>query len=440
MPGGTWQGQLQVPGAQLRIVFDIEVAESGLAAKMASPDQGANNIPVEQVSWKDDTLTLRVGTVGGLYRGVWNKDSLRIAGHWFQSGGTFPLVLKKATGTAMREIRPQDPVRPFPYTEDSVRYPGLSAAVTIGATLTLPAGEPPFPAVILISGSGAQNRDEEIMQHRPFLVLSDYLTRRGIAVLRYDDRGVGESTGPVANATTADFADDALAGFRYLKTRKEIHPAKIGLAGHSEGGLIAPMVYGQAPDIAFMVLMAAPGLPGKQILREQSRYLLRQTGAGEEDIRLALQRNEEIYALVKTSRDSAVLADEIKAILFADPLKQGNIDTTTQNGIVRQYLQPWFRFFLHYDPRPNLEKLRCPVLAINGSKDIQVEAKENLEAIASAIASAGNNKAVIRELPGLNHLFQTAVSGDVSEYAKIAETFSPAALQTIGDWIIQNVR
>lgn len=407
---------------------------------MASPDQGATNIPVEQVSWRDDTLTLRVTAIGGLYRGVWNRDSLQIDGHWSQSGAVFPLVLKRGVPTARSEGRPQDTVRPFPYKEDSVHYPGLSSAITIGATLTLPTGKPPFPAVVLISGSGQQDRNETIMQHRPFLVLSDYLTRRGIAVLRYDDRGVGESSGPVEKATTLDFADDAQAGVRYLKTRKEIDPARIGLAGHSEGGLIAPIVYHREPDIAFVVLMAAPGLPGKRILLEQAHYQLRKAGTGEEATRQALRLQETIYALLDSDHDSTTLAREIIAALSADTLQQGLRDSTTQKMIARQYLHPWFRFFLQYDPRSSLEKVRCPVLAINGSKDVQVNAKENLKAIADALGKAGNKKLTIQELPGLNHLFQTAATGDVSEYAKISETFAPSALQLIGDWILRTVR
>ena len=263
---GTWMGNLKVPGGlELRIVFNISTNPDGsLKASMDSPDQGVSGIPVESVSYKDGNLNLDVKSIGGSFEGIYKENNKTIEGEWKQAGSAFPLVLNRIE-KAPDIHRKQDPIKPYPYTEEEVVYENKEAGIKLAGTLTLPQSGGPFPAVILITGSGPQNRNEEIMGHRPFLVLSDYLTRRGIAVLRVDDRGIGGSTGNFSQATTEDFAGDVLTGIEFLKNRKEIDPSRIGLIGHSEGGLIAPMVAVKSPDIAFIVLMAAPGVTGEEI-------------------------------------------------------------------------------------------------------------------------------------------------------------------------------
>jgi len=310
--------------------------------------------------------------------------------------------------------------------------------------LTLPYLKGPFPAALLISGSGAQDRDETALGHKPFLVLADYLTHRGIAILRVDDRGVGGSTGDFAQATSEDFAGDVLAGVEYLKSQKEIDPQKIGLIGHSEGGIIAPMVAAQSPpDVAFIVMMAGTGLNGEQVLYLQGALLARANGASEETIDKLGVLQERIYAVLKQEKDDDAAAEKLREI-FADAqlqLSKEEKEKMLFGSFVKVIkIIPWYRYLLTFDPRPTLMTVKCPVLAINGEKDLQVPPKENLYAIEEALKTGGNKDYTVKELPGLNHLFQTAETGAVSEYAEIEETISPTALKVIGDWIREETR
>jgi len=344
-------------------------------------------------------------------------------------------------------LRPQEPKKPYPYIERQVEYTNLKAGVKLVGTLTLPSDKGPFPAVLLITGSGPKDRNETVFGHRPFLVLADYLTRQGIAVLRVDDRGVGESTGDFSQATSEDFASDVLAGREYLKTRKEINPEQIGLIGHSEGGLIAPMVAVKSPDVAFIVLMAGTGLTGEEILYLQGALISRAMGVSEEDIAKNRQFNEKIFSLIKEEKDEKTIEEKLRQMFMAD-WAELNEEEKKAIGDPEVYLKaqlqsllsPWLKFFLTYDPKPTLSKVKCPVLAINGEKDLQVPPKENLSAIEEALVAGGNKNFTVEELPGLNHLFQTAQTGVPSEYAKIEETISPIALKIIGDWILEQTR
>lgn len=299
----------------------------------------------------------------------------------------------------------------------------------------------------MISGSGPQDRNETIFGHKPFLVIADYLTRRGIAVLRVDDRGVGGSTGNFAEATTKDFASDALAEVEYLKTRKEINPRKIGLIGHSEGGLIAPMVAVVSPDIAFIVLMAAPGLTGEQILYKQSALIVKVNGATEKEISRELNLMKKLYSVVKRVKDNTAAAKELRQIYegyYESPAgkkkKESNNYTQIINRQIKALTSPWFRYFLTYNPVPALEKIKCPVLAIDGEKDLQVPPEEDLQIIKKALEKGGNKNFEIKEFPNLNHLFQPAKTGSPLEYSKIEETISPLVLKTISNWILKIVK
>jgi pimeloyl-ACP methyl ester carboxylesterase len=314
--------------------------------------------------------------------------------------------------------------------------------------LTLPSDKGVFPAVLLISGSGPQDRNETIYNHHPFLVLADYLTRQGIAVLRVDDRGVGESTGDFSQATSEDFASDVLAGVEYLKTCKEIDPKKIGLIGHSEGGLIAPMVAVKSPDVAFIVLMAGTGLTGEEISYLQGALIAKAMDASEEDIAKNRRFNEKIFSVIKEEKDKKMAEERLHQMFmeYWEKMSEEEKNIIGDIGDPEEYLEaqlqnllsPWLKFFLTYDPKPTLSKLKCPVLAINGEKDLQVPPKENLSAIEEALVAGGNKNFIVKELPGLNHLFQTAQTGVPSEYAKIEETISPIALKIITDWILEH--
>ncbi|MGB6371482.1 MAG: alpha/beta fold hydrolase [Atribacterota bacterium] len=442
---GIWEGKLKVPGTELRIVFNISKNPDGaLTSTMDSPDQGVTGIPVEEVIFKDNTLRLEVKSVGGVFEGKVSENFLVIEGEWKQSGGTFPLTVNRVD-KAVEILRPQVPKKPYPYIEKKVAYTNLKAGVKLVGILTLPSDKGVFPAVLLITGSGPQDRNETVSGHRPFLVLADYLTRQGIAVLRVDDRGVGESTGDFSQATSEDFASDVLAGVEYLKTFKEIDPNKIGLIGHSEGGLIAPMVAVKSPDVAFIVLMAGPGLTGEEILYLQGALISRAMGVSEEDIVKNRQFNEKIFSVIKEEKDKKNTEERLHQMFMEDWEKMSEEEKSMIDDPevfiktqLQSLLSPWLKFFLTYDPKPTLSKVKCPVLAINGEKDLQVPPKENLNAIEEALVAGGKKNFTVKELPGLNHLFQTAQTGVPSEYIKIEETISPIALKIITDWIFEH--
>lgn len=444
---GIWQGVLKISGIELRIIFKINKQKNdSLSATLDSPDQGAKDIPVSAVFFENDSLRLEVKVVNGNYKGFLKTDDVVIEGTWSQGGMSLPLDLKRIE--KMPELkRPQMPKKPYPYYEEEVKYQNEKAGIKLAGTLTTPKTEGQFPAVILISGSGAQDRDETIFEHRPFLILADYLTRLGIAVLRADDRGVGGSTGNISLSTSEDFAGDVLAGVELLKNRKEIDSKKIGLIGHSEGGIIAPMVAAKSDDIAFIVLMAGTGLTGEEILYLQAALIMKAQGV--DDVKIADNRDqqEKMFAVMKQEIDSLKAAQKLRDILKKSLAEIGNDEKEKMGGAdaqidvqIKQVMNPWFRFFLTYDPKATLKKVKCPVLAINGEKDLQVPPKENLTAIEDALKQGGNSNYTIKELAGLNHLFQTAKTGSPSEYGKIEETISPTALKVMGDWILEQTK
>jgi pimeloyl-ACP methyl ester carboxylesterase len=329
---------------------------------------------------------------------------------------------------------------PYPYKAEEVRYENKAAGVTLAGTLTIPDAKGPFPAVILLTGSGQQNRDEEIFQHKPFLVLSDYLTRRGIAVLRSDDRGIGQSTGDFEKSTTGDFDDDALAGVEYLKTRGDINPRCIGLIGHSEGGMIAPIAAVKSRDVAFIVMLAGPGLSFGETVIGQILQMLEKRGTPKENLPAVRDWYLQMYAVVAKPTDNAAAEKELRGLYAKmDEKTRQDINWPPERfeGSLPGLLNPWWRYAMAYSPKATLMKVKCPVLAMNGEKDTQVPASENLKAIEEALNAGKNKRFVVKEMPGLNHMFQTAQTGDESEYVKIEETLSPAAMQTVADWILQ---
>jgi len=342
--------------------------------------------------------------------------------------------------------RPQEPVKPYPYNEEEVVYENRNAGVRLAGTLTMPRSGGQFPAVILITGDGQQDRDEAVLGHRPFLVLADNLTRRGIAVLRVDDRGIGGSTGNFSMATSEDFAGDVLAGVEYLKSRKDIDPKQIGLIGHSEGGWIAPMAATRSQDVAFVVMMAGPGLKGEELRYLQSNRLHKANGVSNETISRERVLMERTYSIVKSEKDDFAAEEKLRKIWDEELAKMNDTEkkqmgySSKENLDLKQYLSPWYRFFLTYDPGTVLRKVKVPVLAIIGEKDSQVPPKENIIAIEEALIAGGNEHYTIKELPGLNHLFQTAQTGSLAEIGTIEETMSPVAMDLIGDWILQQVK
>jgi pimeloyl-ACP methyl ester carboxylesterase len=327
-------------------------------------------------------------------------------------------------------LRPQTPKPPFPYRVQEVSWDAAGGA-RIAGTLTLPQGAGPFPAVVLLNGSGPNDRDETIRGHKPFLIIADALTRAGVAVLRYDKRAVGASTGDPQGVTTATYAADAKVAVAWLRRRPEIAPMRVGLLGHSEGAEIATMVAASDPTIAFAVLLAAPALPGDELLLSQSRAILRAQGAAPEKVADAVAANRDIYAIAKSDAPKAELEARVEA-----RLTQAGVPAASVPATAAPVLLPWVRWFLGFDPRPDLSRIRCPVLALDGSKDLQVVAAENLPQLRAALSH--DPHATVTELAGLNHLFQTAGTGLPTEYGVIQESFSPGALKLIVDWVVDN--
>ncbi|MGI4788725.1 MAG: alpha/beta hydrolase family protein [Janthinobacterium lividum] len=439
---GDWSGSLQAGKSVLRLVFHFTPKADGtLTATVDSLDQGALGIPFSTARITGSAVHLDAAGIGAGFDGTLDASGKIITGHWLQSGNSLPLTLTK-TDHAPAMDRPQEPKPPFPYAVQDVTFPGGAPGVTLAGTLTLPQGVGPFPVTVLISGSGPNDRDETVLGHKPFLLLADTLTRRGIAVLRYDKRGVGKSTGSYALATSADFALDAGAAVAYLKTQSAIDPKRIGLLGHSEGGLIAPLVASRRPDIAFVVLLAAPGLAGEKILLAQSALIGKAEGANTAQIAQDAALQKQLFAIAERETDPVVIqakaqAAVLKEVAALSPADKAQISDPVSYAKMQSkpISTPWFRFFLAYDPLPALRKTHCPVLALDGSKDLLVPPAEDLALIEKASAAGGNTQVTVKELPNLNHLFQTCETGSPSEYAKITETMAPIVLTTISDWI-----
>ncbi|MHC4787009.1 MAG: alpha/beta hydrolase family protein, partial [Planctomycetota bacterium] len=434
------QGPPPMP-AELRVVFHLRARPDGaLRGAMDSPDQGVKDLAVTRVDFMgEQQVRIAVGSVGATFEATLDEDGA-LAGDYRQGGLSLPLELHQVEAPTVAR-RPQTPQPPFPYRQEDVTYENAADGVTLAGTLTLPKGEGPFPAALLITGSGPQDRDEAIFQHQPFLVIADHLTRAGVAVLRVDDRGVGGSSAGSKPATTADYAGDVRAGVAFLRARPEIAPDRIGLIGHSEGGIIAPMVASEDEAVAFVVLLAGTGLVGEEILYLQGELLGRASGLAEDVIASNRRTQEQLFAIVK---DDSLAPQEarrrMRQVLTADEnFAAGEEGESAVSYQVAQLESPWLRYFMEHDPGPILERVRCPVLALNGTLDLQVPWKENLEAIREALERGGNEDVTARELPGLNHLFQHAETGLVIEYGRIEETFSVEVLELMTAWILERV-
>lgn len=445
---GDWYGLLTVPGAKLHVVFHIVKNGSDYKATMDSPDQKASGIPLDKVSFADNKLTLDYSAANMTYTGTFLPDSNKINGIFHQGPSSFPLILThdqpvlKTTDTS----RPQDP-KDFPYKREEVAFTNPKAGNQLAGTLTLPSNGKATKIVILITGSGAQDRNEEIVQfnHRPFLVWSDWLTRNGIAVLRYDDRGVGKSTGNAAAGTSADFADDAEAGVNYIKSRPDLKQLSIGLIGHSEGGMIAPMVASRNKDVNFIVLLAGPGIPCAELMVRQSEDQMRLSGAADSTVNRSVNTNKQVYAAIQQYKELSApqLKLKIDSTLYKEfsAYPKAALGNRSVEQLVAQSsantTSPWFRYFINYKPADYLVKVKCAVLALNGTLDKQVSAEPNLAGIRSALEKGKNKHFEIVPVPGLNHLFQKAVTGSVAEYEQLTETVNPAALNKVSSWISQ---
>ena len=440
---GVWWGTLQAGAQRLRVVFRLQRdADGQLRGTIDSLDQAATGIPISEITVEGNTIRVRSDAVQGEFVGALSEDGKQIVGTWKQGGQELPLTLTR--GEPPTPKRPQEPKPPFPYRTEEVRIPHLKERFELAGTLTIPEGKPPFPAIVFFTGSGAQNRDQEVFGHKPFLVLADYLTRAGYATLRMDDRGVGGSGGDMRTATTLDFADDALSGVRYLQKRKEIDRKRIGLLGHSEGALVCAVAAAKAPrEVAFLIMLAGTGVPGEQILYRQAELMSRKAGLAEPLIERNRALQQRVFEILKRERDDAKAQDAIYEAMLQSLGAGANLPENQKAALRAQaanYISPWFRAFITLDPAPYLRKVRCPVLALNGELDLQVDPEQNLPAIERALREGGNKRITIRRLPNLNHLFQKARTGLITEYTEIEETFNPNALEAIRKWLDETVR
>lgn len=448
---GQWYGKLEVPGSPLRLVLHIEQSGMGYTSTLDSPDQGSTGIPVDTTTFENSILDIAISALGLTYVGELSGDSFK--GTFTQAGFSLPLELSREPISASDLNRPQEPKEPFPYYSEEVRFHNKDANIRLAGTLTLPKKSESdaterFPVAVMISGSGPQNRDEELAGHKPFLVIADYLTRNGIGVLRFDDRGTAESTGDFESATSADFATDVQSAVDYLKSRKDIEKNNIGLIGHSEGGVIAPMVASKNKDVGFIVLMAGLGIPGSELLAMQGRLIGKAAGQSDADVETSAVIRQKMIDMALESKDILSLREDLITYLKSEAENEETRKLVPAGIDVDQFVESqtnfmataWMVYFLKHDPAKVLENVTCPVLAINGGNDLQVPAKENLSGIGNALKRAGNEKVTLRELPGLNHLFQESATGSPSEYSAIEETFSPKALAVISDWISLQVK
>jgi pimeloyl-ACP methyl ester carboxylesterase len=439
---GDWNGVLSLGGQQLSLIIHLEKVGTTYSGSMDSPDQKAFGIKADKVVFEKDTLDFIISKIGLRFKGFCADTT--ISGEFTQGYFKAPLELSRRKVEKKVVVKPQEPQAPFPYLEEEVVFHHVNANFNLAGTLTLPKGDGVFPVILLISGSGPQDRNEEILGHKPFLIIADYLTKKGYAVFRYDDRGTAKSGGEFEGATSPDFASDAASALAYLKTRKDIDTSKIALAGHSEGAMLAAMIAANDSSINAIIMLAGPGIPGDQLLLMQQELIATVNQVNPDEIKENALINRSLFELINQSNDieSATITVEKKLKKISKALSKsaleaygGKTEFVSQN--LRAYINPWMYYFLRYDPAVDLKNIKCNVLALNGSKDLQVPSKVNLAAIELNINNPGKIKQVI-EMPNLNHLFQNCLTGNITEYGEIQETISPEVLEKMNEFLTRS--
>ena len=429
---GAWSGLLQLPGAELHLVFNVSNNNATYLTTLDSPDQGAKDIAVTTTTVTNSTIKFEIPAGKLSYQGTLKNDT--IVGMFSQNGLNLKLTLTKNNAITAEPARIQEPKPPFDYYTEEIVFENKNQKNKLAGTYSRPKKEGKYPVVILISGSGPQNRDEALFGHKPFLVLADYLTKHGIAVLRYDDRGVGKSTGDFKTATSADFAADVTSAIDYLKTRTDVDTKKIGLVGHSEGGLIAPMVAAKNKEVQFIVLLAGPALKGDKLLLLQKEKIEKSIGISDNEIEKGQRIFSELYKIMATNKDNEAIAT------YLTNLKDAGFTKNQIDAIVNQLNSPWMRFYINYDPKRALLQTKCALFALNGENDLQVPFRENLDQIHAIMSQTKNKNVKLKSYPKLNHLFQTSVTGSIAEYKTIDETIAPQVLQDIYEWIDTQIK
>ncbi|NOT74876.1 MAG: alpha/beta fold hydrolase [Cyclobacteriaceae bacterium] len=440
---GDWEGTIQQVG--LKLVFHIKTENGLLQSSMDSPMQGAFKIPCSLTELKNGELLIELAALNAFYKGTLNISDQTISGSWNQGGAALPLVLTRKTEKI--EIKRQTPLPPFSYSSREVEFTNSQKDVTYGATLTYPSQQRQnLTAIILVSGSGPQDRDGTIGSHKPFLVIADELSKKGFVVLRIDDRGVGKTTGASGKFTTKDLSNDLMEAVKYLRSLRDLSIAKIGLLGHSEGGIVTSEEAANDTGIAFVILLATPGIAIRDLLVEQNEAIMQQAGIKQETIDSYLQFYKDITSTIPKSKSPAEALTTTqrkfrewsrKAGKEITEASTGVTDSVTEKAFIKtvvgQFYSDWFRTLIDYEPKSVLKKIVCPVLALNGEKDVQVLAKSNLNGIRLSLKF--NPKTEIKEISGLNHLFQTCKSCSPVEYFALEETFSPDVLNIITTWL-----
>ncbi len=450
---GVWAGQI---GKKLTLVFHFSpTADGHIQGIMDSPDQGISDLPIQSIAFQQDSITCMLTKPVSHYTAR-RTDDTTLSGLWYQSGLHFPLTVHRLSDNAALAYEPpphpQTPHPPYPYNSDSVEYDNTDKTVHLGATLTYPKTKGPFPAAILITGSGIQDRDEALLGHKPFAVIADYLTRHGYAVLRVDDRQAGLSKGDLDSATSADFADDVATSLAWLKKQKEIDPKKIGLIGHSEGAAIAPILASRNKDVAFIISLAGPS-DGYKTLMYQTEKAMLAADSSDAQVGYALKKESILLTAIETAKTREefvqqadhnyqayykALPDDAKAILpfIATP----EVYAKSIQELSPRIFTPWWRFLITYKADPYYEKVKCPVLLLGGAKDFQVNNSYDIKTITAILKNSGNNHVESKLFPDLNHLFQHCHTCTFAEYSKLEETFAPEALSTMTDWLDKTIK
>ncbi len=439
---GRWEGAITITGIELQIFVTFAPEGNSLSGKIDIPPQGAMGLSLTNIKVTTPKIhfELPAGPGVAIFDGELKEGNIK--GNFLQAG---------AKGTFALTLTPQTPKKeePVPYNQEEVTF--YNGEIKLAGTLTVPSGHGPYPAVVMITGSGPQNRDEELFGFKPFKIIADHYTRHGIAVLRYDDRGVGGSTGNINESTSEDFAGDVLQAVKYLQGRSEINSKSIGLCGHSEGGLIAPMVASRTNDIAFIIMIAGPGAGGQEILTEQLRLIMRANGISESGIEEEVVLQKKVLTGIVLHAPASEMKEDIRKLARKE-IESMPEDQRKAVGNIDQYVEKvadaqlpamqgrWFRFFVTYDPVPALEKVHCPVLALFGERDLQIPPDLNKPKIEAALHRAGNNDVTVKIFSKANHLFQSAETGSPTEYGSLKKEFVPEFLNTMTEWILKRVQ
>jgi pimeloyl-ACP methyl ester carboxylesterase len=434
---GTWQGAIEVTNMRMRLQMHVSHDDQGkLLASLDSLDQGIQGIPASRVAEKNGELTFAIPAFQAEYRGTLSVSNNELSGDWAQNDTIEKLDFRRSD-QPLELRRPQNPAKPYPYNVEEVSFPAGGGKITLAGTLTIPQGAGPFAAAVLVGGSGPSDRDETTAGHKPFLVLADQLTRKGIVVLRYDKRGIAQSTGNYDQATMEDFAGDARAALNYLKARKDVDPKRVGIIGHSEGGILAAQIAAKADDLDWLVLLATPATNGERTLLRQSELVARTGGLPEQQIARSQQFDRQAYAAVRQEKTQAALEARLNDLIEKSGLN-ASMPPAALQAQIRLMTTPWFREYLDFNPAPLIEKIKCPVLTLNGDRDLQVDADETVPLLRQAYEKSGNKDFTVLQIQGVNHLFQKAQSGSPALYGAIEETMAPEVQNAISGWVAKH--